>query len=356
MSTKAARAAERLRRAEAYFAAHERIVAADRAAEQLRRTSQAGAALMRDQQPEAALKQFVAALKMCPTCAEAWVGAGLAENARGNATLAYLNAPQVDPESLVTLVCAEFGLETGSKPQMLQALNTFLLEQHALGRNAVLIVDEAQALGPAGLEAVRLLSNLETERNKLLQIVMFGQSELDELLQRPDLRQINQRIGFSFATGPLNMAEATHYISHRVKMSRADGIDFPIFTEGAMETLAQSAAFVPRVINILADKALLVAYGAGSIQVTEKHAEGAIDDSPQLAKPVRLRRRWVRGVIIGVIAAEIAAVIALFTFSSTMQDWAKGVIAQMRGAITAPAATPAAASAATPVVDNAPAQ
>jgi len=264
-----------------------------------------------------------------------------------NDAVAYLNAPQVDPESLVMLVCAEFGLETGSRPQMLQALNTFLLEQHALGRNAVLIVDEAQALGPAGLEAVRLLSNLETERNKLLQIVMFGQSELDELLQRPDLRQINQRIGFSFNTGPLNMAEATHYIGHRVKMSRADGIDFPIFTDDAMQTLAHSAAFVPRVINILADKALLVAYGAGAIQVTAKHAEGAIDDSPQLARPVRMRRRWVRAVIFGVIAAEIAAVVALFTFSPTAQNWAKGLLDQVRGSMAAPAAPVA------PVVGNA---
>ncbi len=194
-----------------------------------------------------------------------------------NDAVAYLNAPQVDPESLVTLVCAEFGIETGSKPQMLQALNTFLLEQHALVRNAVLIVDEAQALGPAGLEAVRLLSNLETERNKLLQIVMFGQSELDELLQRPDLRQINQRIGFSFNTGPLTIAEAVHYINHRIKMSRVDSVDFPIFTPGAMELLSQSASFVPRVINILADKALLAGYGEGAIQVTEKHAEAAID-------------------------------------------------------------------------------
>ena len=267
-----------------------------------------------------------------------------------NDAVAYLNAPQVDPDSLVTLVCAEFGLETGSKPQMLQALNTFLLEQHALGRNAVLIVDEAQALGPAGLEAVRLLSNLETERNKLLQIVMFGQSELDELLQRPDLRQINQRIGFSFNTGPLNLGEAVHYINHRVKMSRVEGIDFPIFTERAMEMLAQSASFVPRVINILADKSLLVAYGDGAIQVAEKHAEGAIDDSPQLAQPIRLRRRWVRQVIYGVIAAEIAAVVALFAFNSNAQLWAQNVMAQVRGTLIAPpAAAPAAgAAAATP--------
>ncbi len=172
-------------------------------------------------------------------------------------------------------------------------------------------------------------------RNKLLQIVMFGQSELDGLLARPELRQVNQRIGFSFTTGPLSIAEALHYIGHRVKVSRIDGVDFPIFTERAMELLSESASFVPRVINILADKALLVAYGEGSIQVAEKHAEGAIDDSPQLARPVRIHRRWVRRLLIGVIAAEVAAVVALFTFSPSMQDWAVEMLDHVRGAIAA---------------------
>lgn len=250
-----------------------------------------------------------------------------------NDAVAYLNAPQVDPQSLVSLVCAEFGLETGSQAQMMQSLNTFLLEQHALGRNSVLIVDEAQALGPAGLEAVRLLSNLETERNKLLQIVMFGQSELDELLQRTELRQINQRIGFSFNTGPMTIGEATHYIGHRVRTSRVDGIDFPVFSDRAMELLSKSAGFIPRVINILADKALLVAYGEGAIQVADKHVEVAIDDSPQLAQPVRLARGWVRRALIGIIAAEVMAVAALFIFSPDLQNWARESLSWANGTI-----------------------
>lgn len=266
-----------------------------------------------------------------------------------NDAVAYLNAPQVDPESLVTLVCAEFGLETGAKPQMLQGLNTFLLEQHALGRNAVLIVDEAQALGPAGLEAVRLLSNLETERNKLLQIVMFGQSELDELLQRPDLRQVNQRIGFSFTTGPLSTAEAVQYIAHRVQTARVDGIDFPIFTDRAMTMLAESASFVPRVINILADKALLVAYGEGAIQVTDKHAEAAIDDTPQLARRLSIQRRWVKRVLVGVIAAEVAALVALFVFHPGLNSWARERLVLMR-TMFVPAAAKSDVPAAVPVV------
>src|SRR6185295_3507078 len=111
----------------------------------------------------------------------------------------------------------------------------------ALGRNTVLIVDEAQALGAPGLEAVRLLSNLETERNKLLQIVMFGQSELDDLLAQPGLRQIAQRIGFAFTTGPLTVQEATDYIAHRIKVSRAPGTDFPVFSPKAMEFLVHAA-------------------------------------------------------------------------------------------------------------------
>lgn len=240
-----------------------------------------------------------------------------------NEAVAYLNAPQCDPESLVGLVCAEFGIEAGTRTQMLQALNTFLLEQHAIGRNAVLIVDEAQALGAEGLETIRLLSNIETERHKLLQIVMFGQSELDDLLSQPNLRQINQRIGFSFNTGPLTLDEALHYMNHRLEASRLDGIEFPVFDEGAMRLLAASAQCVPRVINILADKALLVAYGEGAIQVTEKHAAAAIDDSPQIARPVRFNRSIARRVLVGVIALEVAAVAALFVLSPTLQFWAK---------------------------------
>jgi MSHA biogenesis protein MshM len=194
-------------------------------------------------------------------------------------------------------------------------------------------VDEAQALGAAGLEAVRLLSNLETERNKLLQIVMFGQSELDELLQQPGLRQINQRIGFAFNTGPLTVTEAVDYISHRVRVSRVDGVEFPVFTPRAMELLAEAASFVPRVINILADKALLVAYGEGAIQVADKHVSVAIDDSRTIARPVFVQRPWVRRALMGIVAAEVAAVVALFAFSPQLQAWTKAQITRAQAVI-----------------------
>jgi MSHA biogenesis protein MshM len=273
-----------------------------------------------------------------------------------NNAVAYLNAPQVDPDSLVGLVAAEFGLEPGTKAQMLQSLNAFLLEQHALGRNSVVIVDEAQALGAPGLEAVRLLSNLETERNKLLQIVLFGQSELDDLLQQPNLRQINQRVGFAFSTGPLTMDEAVHYVQHRVKVSRVDSVDFPIFTQRAMELLARAASFVPRVINILADKALLVAYGEGAIQVEDSHVSLAIDDSRAIARPVYARRPWVRRVLWGLIAAEFAAIVALFAVSPHLRLWIAAHAADARERFHAAApAKPLAAAPAAPAVPAEPA-
>jgi len=240
-----------------------------------------------------------------------------------NEAVAYLNAPQVDPEGLIDLVTAEFGLETGSKAQMLQTLNIFLLEQHALGRNTVLIVDEAQALGAAGLEAVRLLSNLETERNKLLQIVLFGQSELDDLLAQPGLRQISQRIGFAFNTGPLTMDEAVDYIAHRVRVCRTDGAHFPVFSTRAMERLSEAASFVPRVINILADKALLVGYGEGATQVSPKHVEAAISDTPHLPASPAARKRRLQRIVMGAIAVPVAAVILALLFSPALQGWVK---------------------------------
>ena len=128
-----------------------------------------------------------------------------------------------------------------------------------------------------------------------------------------------------------------------------DGIDFPIFTDRAMIILAESASFVPRVINILADKALLVASGEGAIQVTDKHAEAAIDDTPQLARRLSIQRRWVKHVLTGVIAAEIAAVIALFVLHPGLNSWAKERLATVRTMLM-PAAAKSDLTSATPAL------
>lgn len=201
--------------------------------------------------------------------------------------VAYLNAPQAEGDALIAMVCHEFGLETpagASRADLLRDLNAFLLDRHAEETDCVLVVDEAQALGAAGLETIRLLSNLETETAKLLQIVLFGQTELDALLARPDLRQLNQRIAFGFGTGPFSAAEAAAYISHRLRQARQEGIEWRVIEPKAVDAIIKASGGVPRVINILCDKALLIAYGEGQREVSRAHVRAAIKDSPTLVQ------------------------------------------------------------------------
>ncbi|HIJ37539.1 MAG TPA: AAA family ATPase [Rhodospirillaceae bacterium] len=199
--------------------------------------------------------------------------------------VAYINAPQADTQSIIRAVCSEFGIAVGSKDaSAYTALNRFLVQEHSKGRLAVVVVDEAQHLGKEGLEAIRLVSNLETETSKLLQIVLFGQTELDELLRDPSLRQLNQRVVFSFSTKPLTMFETRNYIAHRIRVSRREGMDYEIFLESALTAIAQASAGIPRIVNILADKSLLVAFSAGSPTVQRAHVREAIKDTPGLFK------------------------------------------------------------------------
>lgn len=231
--------------------------------------------------------------------------------------IAYLNAPQAEGDPLIALVCHEFGLPVGDRAAMLRGLNEFLLARHADGHDTVLVVDEAQALGATGLETVRLLSNLETERAKLLQIVLFGQTELDDLLARPDLRQINQRIAFSFISGPFSRAEIGAYVKHCLRVSRLDGVAYDIFEPKALDEIARASAGVPRVINILCDKALLIAYGDGARAVTRAHARAAVADSPTIVAGVGPRPiqaggtgagwKWAAAAMLLVLATGLAA-------------------------------------------------
>ncbi|WP_142849661.1 ExeA family protein [Telmatospirillum sp. J64-1] len=225
--------------------------------------------------------------------------------------VAYLNAPTPDADTLLAAICQEFRLPVGSRAEMMARLNAFLLEQHAAQRNPVLVVDEAQALGGEGLETVRLLSNLETEEHKLLQIVLFGQPELDVLLARPDLRQITQRIVFAFQTEPFSRQDSLRYLDHRIACSRLAGVDYPIFTPSAARLLAAASRGVPRVINVLADKALLIAYGDGANPVTDRHVEQAIDDTPYNAHRMLLKRRKVRRLALALVAAHVWAAAGL---------------------------------------------
>lgn len=261
--------------------------------------------------------------------------------------VAYINAPQADAQSILHTICEEFGVELpadGASPYT--ALNRFLVEEHAKGRLAVVVVDEAQHLGKAGLEAIRLASNLETEKRKLLQIVLFGQTELDDLLRDPDLRQLNQRLVFTFATKPLTAAETRHYVNHRLAVSRREGVDYPIFSDAALSAIAQASRGIPRVVNILADKSLLVAFSDGSPTVQRKHAREAIRDTSGLAgggTAAGWLRRWRL-----VAAAGAVGIVVLAAGAFGWHAWRDSAVAAAPVKVTASSGTVDSAPAATP--------
>ena len=194
--------------------------------------------------------------------------------------VAYIINPQTDPHWIIGAVCREFGLDPEKTDDRNHLLNGYLLEQYAAGRGVVLVIDEAQALGIDGLETMRRLSNLETEQTKLMQTVLFGQPELDELLARRELRQLNQRIGFSFTLPALSAKETGEYIRHRILLCSADGAAAkPLFDARAVKAIARASQGIPRITNIIADKSLLAAFAKRDRRVTARHVDEAIKDS-----------------------------------------------------------------------------
>lgn len=183
----------------------------------------------------------------------------LLEQTPGEVDVALVINPRLSREEFLQAVCQELRVEApgDSAKAMVDALNACLLAAHAHGRRTVLIVDEAQNLAADVLEQVRLLTNLETARQKLLQIILIGQPELRDTLARQDLRQLAQRITARYHLEPLSRGEVGEYVQHRLKVA---GAVAPIFTAGAVRALYRYSRGVPRLINILADRALLGAY------------------------------------------------------------------------------------------------
>ncbi|KAB0672031.1 AAA family ATPase [Oryzomonas sagensis] len=176
--------------------------------------------------------------------------------------------PCLSGEQLLASICRDFGIETAEKNSFayLEALNRYLLEQNAAGRTLVLVVDEAQNLAPEVLEQVRLISNLETEQDKLIQIILAGQPELDDVFNRHDLRQLNQRITVRCRLSPMGLDDTKEYISHRVKIS---GSRIPrLFSPGAVKQIYRFSGGIPRLINVACEQALLLAWTRESLTVT----------------------------------------------------------------------------------------
>jgi len=160
---------------------------------------------------------------------------------------------------------------------VMSQINKKLMVLKEEGRKVVFLLDEAQAMPEESIEVLRLLTNLETESEKLLQVVLFGQPELSDLLARESLRQLKQRVTFSYVLPTLTDEEVVSYINHRLTKSGLPGVN--LFNQNAIDELCKASAGIPRVIKILCHKALLVAYGRGDTKITNSHVQRAILDT-----------------------------------------------------------------------------
>jgi len=207
---------------------------------------------------------------------------------------AYIPNPAVSAEGLWQAIAREFSLPLTSNPDTAEIranIETFLLQQARQLRRVVLIIDEAQSMPDDTLEALRLVSNLETEKQKLIQIVLFGQPELDDKLAQPHLRQLCQRITSSSRLNPLGDDESLSlYLQQRMCLAGYKGL--PVFQRNAISQLWKATQGVPRLVNIIAAKALLVGYGAGTQQLSARHIGLAIRDTEFAHKPGAVAIRW----------------------------------------------------------------
>ncbi|HEU4645248.1 MAG TPA: AAA family ATPase [Burkholderiales bacterium] len=216
----------------------------------------------------------------------------------------YLANPSFSRDEILVAVAEELKIDFARErvTGALHALQDRLIESYAKGRRTVILIDEAHAMPEETLEQVRLLSNLETSRHKLLQIVLFGQPELDEVLAAASMRQLKDRITHSFRMRPLTMAEVATYLTFRMRAAGYKGPD--VFDPQAVARIARASGGLTRRINILADKALLAAFSGSTHAVGAKQARAAIADS-EFALHARKR-----GSLAGLVAAAAAGALA----------------------------------------------
>ncbi len=252
-----------------------------------------------------------------------------------NADVAVVLNPQLSVVEFLATICEELHIDVGhnrgSIKAQTDALNRHLLAAHAEGRRTILVVDEAQNLSPAVLEQVRLLTNLETAKQKLLQIILIGQPELRELLARTDLRQLAQRITGRYHLEPLTREETAQYIEHRLKVAGAVG---EVFDKGAKKAAFRLSGGVPRLINVICDRALLGAYSVSSRRVNGRLVRRAAAE----VRGETAAAGWLRPLL-GAAAIAGIAIIALSFWSLARQD--AGTPAAIERPATAVAAEPA---------------
>jgi general secretion pathway protein A len=241
----------------------------------------------------------------------------LLEQVPEDTQVALVLNPLMTPRELLATICEELGIDTAgisdSSKALVDDLNSYLLAQHARGKRVVVVIDEAQNLSPEALEQVRLLTNLETAKDKLLQMVLLGQPELRRLLQRQDLRQLAQRITARYHLAPLNREETRAYVLHRMEVA---GAPRNPFRRSALRALYQRSGGIPRLINIIADRSLAAAYAGEKAYVDARTVSAAAQE----VRPSETRVRSVQWPGAAATAAALLLVLALVVWGPRVAD------------------------------------
>jgi general secretion pathway protein A len=291
--------------------------------------------------------------------------------------------PAVSFTELLQLMLRDLELPCPSmrRVEMIDTLNDYLLKEAAAGRYVVIIIDEAQHLSPTVLEEVRMLSNLETARGKLIQILLVGQPELGEKLGRPELRQLRQRISLVAELKPLSYEDTVQYITHRLEVAGREGGG--VFSRRALRTIYRASGGIPRLVNVICDKALVLGYGAEAPVIKAKIIREVLKDWQPFQRPAtptarprartRARRRVTASRPLRKIAAAVAlglagaALIALVAGQKDGAIWSRirsgfvpagasgTVVSSARPAVAAPVQAPSQDRAPAPPLPTAPA-
>jgi MSHA biogenesis protein MshM len=226
-----------------------------------------------------------------------------------NFVTAYIPNPCLDPPALHKALAGELGIGFAhniGQHRLMTRITRRLVELNAGGKQVILLLDEAQSMPDDSMEALRLLTNLETERDKLLKVVLFGQPELDHRLRQHDLRQLRQRILFSYTLNALDRNTLGIYVNHRLLVAGYRGS--PLFTTRALKLLHRKSRGIPRLINVLSHKALMSAYGRGDHVIKVQHIRNAAADTED-AQP-RGQRLAIATGLFGLLTATSAGLFA----------------------------------------------
>ncbi|TVP53706.1 MAG: AAA family ATPase [Halomonadaceae bacterium] len=269
------------------------------------------------------------------------------EQVPAHVDVALVLNPRVNGREMLVSIAQELGLRftpTASGSQITDALNRYLLDAHSRGRHTVLIIDEAQNLSAEVLEQLRLLTNLETSEKKLLQIILLGQPELQQMLEQRNLRQLNQRIGARYDLQPLSKDDIQRYISYRLQVAgRRDSL----FTPGAVRRISRLSRGIPRLINLLADRSLLGAYSQNLVVVDRRTVNQAAkevlpggsgfwhrdDTNPQTSTGQEVTPPWLPVASLASVALALSLILWLVWHHSSDTQYAE-TVSEQSSAIT----------------------